>query len=229
MCAIRKLFSASTCVSSRVALAIVLLTSAAAAQQPGTSTDAVRRRAMEDFQAGRVTESLVGFDRVAAMDPREVPRLWQRALAYYYLDRFKDCRTQLEVHLKVNPDDVEVPAWHYLCVARMEGPEKARAALLPVGTDPRVPMREVYLLYAGKLSVESVLVAGNVSPSGRFYAALYVGLYYEAQGNSERARFYISQAAGNEFAGVGGYMNSTAKVHMQVRKWTPPTTKATKE
>jgi hypothetical protein len=184
---------------------------------------------MDDFRAGRVAQSLAGFDRVAEMEPAAVPELWQRALAYYYLDRFKDCRTQLEVHRTANPADVEVAAWHYLCVARIEGPERARAALLPVGTDQRAPMREVYLMFAGRTSVESVLVAGSGSPAGRFYAALYVGLYYEAQGNSERARFYISQAASDEYAGVVSYMNATAKVHMQVRKWTPPATKNTKE
>jgi hypothetical protein len=32
----------------------------------------------------------------------------------------------------VNPNDVENAAWHFLCVARAESPEKARAALLPV-------------------------------------------------------------------------------------------------
>ena len=48
---------------------------------------------------------------------------------------------------------------------------------------------------------------------------LYVGLYLEALGEA-RARFYIEQAASEEFGGVGGYMRSVAKVHMQVRQWT---------
>ena len=82
-------------------------------------------------------------------------------------------------------------------------------------------MREIYQMFAGRISIESVLVAGDTSPSARFYASLYVGLYLEAQGQSERARFYIAQAASDEFARVAGYMNSVAKVHMQVRRWPP--------
>jgi len=182
---------------------------------------AAMKQAVTDFLAGRITESVAGFDRVVQLAPDAMPELWQRGIALYYADRFRDCRTQFEAHRTVNPADVENAAWHYLCVARAESPERAQAALLPVGTDQREPMREVYQMFAGRVSTESVLVAGIASPSARFYASLYVGLYLEAQGQSDRARFYIAQAASDEFAGVAGYMNAVAKVHMQVRRWPP--------
>ena len=73
-------------------------------------------------------------------------------------------------------------------------------------------------MFQGNVAPEGVLVAGNRNASARFYASLYVGLYLEAFGE-ERARFYITQAASDEFAGTGGYMRSVAQVHMQVRGW----------
>jgi lipoprotein NlpI len=184
-----------------------------------TSAEATLQRGMDDFVAGRVAESVAGFDRVIELAPRRAPELWQRGIALYYLDRFKDCRAQFELHRKVNPSDVENPAWHYLCVARAENPARARAALLPVGPDQREPMAQIYQMFAGKATPESVIKAGAGSPSGRFYAALYVGLYYEAQGDSARARTYITQAASDEFTRVTGYMSAVAKVHMRVRGW----------
>src|SRR5262245_24322414 len=104
-------------------------------------------RAVSDFQNGRIPESVAGFDKLAQLVPAMAPQLWQRGIALYYAGRFKDCREQFESHRTVNPNDVENAAWHFLCVARSESPEKARTALLPVGPDPRVPMLQVYDLY----------------------------------------------------------------------------------
>jgi lipoprotein NlpI len=53
-----------------------------------------------------------------------------------------DCRAQFELHRTVNPADVENAAWHFLRGARWVT-AKARAALLPVGPDSRVPMRQI--------------------------------------------------------------------------------------
>jgi len=73
-----------------------------------------------------------------------MPQLWQRGIALYYAGRYDDCRKQFEAHRTVNPDVVENAAWHFLCVARADSVAAARAALLPVGPDRRVPMHEVY-------------------------------------------------------------------------------------
>jgi tetratricopeptide (TPR) repeat protein len=227
MCATRTRSSVSTfAVDARTGVRAFLLLAAltvmAAAPAAQTANPrAILNQAMDDFIAGRVAESLAGFDRVAQLSPQSAPELWQRGIALYYLGRYKECRRQFESHLTVNPADVENAAWHYLCVARDEGPAKARAALLPVGRDNRAPMREVYQMFRGDISVESVLVAAGTDPLAKFYAALYVGLYHEAN-NNERASFYIADAADDRYASVGGYMHAVARVHMQVRKWTPP-------
>jgi lipoprotein NlpI len=174
---------------------------------------AILDRAIEDFLAGRVAESVVGFDRVAALAPNLAPQLWQRGIALYYVGRYDDCRRQFESHGTVNPNDVENPAWHFLCVARAESPEKARAALLPVGLDQRSPMREIYQMFQGKLRPAEVLAADRSTSQGQFFAELYVGLYYEAMGNTALARKHLAAAAVERFAAAGGYMHRVAELH----------------
>ena len=183
---------------------------AVAAQNPRAVLD----RAVGDFAAGRLDEAAAGFDEVAALVPRAMPQLWQRGIALYYVGRYQDCREQFESHRTVNPNDVENAAWHFLCVARQESPERALAALLPVGPDPRIPMTEIYDMFRGEMAPEAVLAAGERGGErGRFYAHLYVGLYHEALGRDGEARAHIIEAADERFAPVGGYMQMVARVH----------------
>jgi lipoprotein NlpI len=178
------------------------------------SVQDVMNRAVADFRASRITESVAGFDAVAKMVPQSAPELWQRGIALYYAKRYKDCRAQFESHRTVNPNDVENAVWHFLCVAREESPARAKAALLPVGPDSRVPMRQVYEMFRGTLTPEDVLKAGAGKPDSEFYAHLYVGLYFEATGNAARAREEIGLAAADRYASAGGYMHTVAKVHL---------------
>ena len=200
----------------KAVLAIVIVVSAAAAapleQRTGDSPSVILDRAIDDFLAGRIAESVTGFDRVAALAPGIAPQLWQRGIALYYVGRYDDCRRQFESHKTVNPDDVENPAWHFLCVARAASPQKARAALLPVGPDQRSPMREIYQMFQGTLSPSAVLAAGSTT-SARFFAELYVGLYYDAIGNVAAARPHLEAAASQKFAAAGGYMHRVAALH----------------
>jgi len=196
-----------------VFVALVSLASAAAAQRSAEKPGDVLDRAIDDFLAGRVAQSVTGFDRVAVLAPDAAPQLWQRGIALYYVGRYADCRKQFESHRTVNPNDVENPAWHFLCVAHQESPQKARAALLPVGPDQRSPMREVYEMFRGTMTPEAVLAAAGQSPSSRFYAELYVGLYYEATGNQAAALTHLKTAASDQFANAGGYMHRVAVLH----------------
>lgn len=202
----------------RAALAAALLAAPAAAQAPADEPRAILDRAVADFLAGRIAESVAGFDRVAAAVPGVAPQLWQRGIALYYARRYDDCRAQFETHRTVNPDDVENAAWHFLCVAAGASAGAARAALLPVGPDPRRPMREIYEMFRGARPPASVLEAAGEDARSQFYAQLYVGLYYEALGDRARARTHIEAAAANRFEQAGGYMHAVARVHLQSRR-----------
>jgi lipoprotein NlpI len=181
----------------------------------GQSPRALLDRAVSEFSKGHIAESVAAFDELARLAPADAPYLWQRGIALYYAGRYQDCRRQFESHRTVNPADVENAAWHFLCVARAESPKAARTALLPVGPDSRVPMREIYEMFRGTATAESVVKAAGERPQARFYAHLYSGLYAEAIGDAARARQQIGLAAQSQFAEAGGYMHMVAVVHLR--------------
>ena len=202
------------------AIVVSLGLSAVLQAQAGTARDLLDR-AVARFAEGRIAESVIAFDDLVRAAPNEAPYLWQRGIALYYAGRYGDCRTQFESHRRVNPDDVENAAWHFLCVARAESAAAARAALLPVGPDPRVPMREIYDMFRGTISPDAVLKAAGARLQARFYAHLYAGLYAEAVGDAEGAREHIGAAAAAEYAEAGGYMHMVATVHVRQRQAKP--------
>lgn len=184
--------------------------------------DAWQHRGGEHFKLGQIKESIVDFDKFIELMPQQAPYHWQRGISLYYAGRFEDGRKQFESHQTVNPSDVENAVWHFLCVARADGVEIARAALIPIKGDARVPMMEVHALFAGKIKPEDVLkAAGAGGPPTRqlshqlFYAHLYLGLYFEVIGDGKRAREHIAKAAG-EFQ-TNDYMGDVARVHLQLR------------
>ena len=180
------------------------------------SVRAILERATDDFRAGRIEQSLAGFDRVALLTPAEAPFLWQRGIAQFYAGKYRECRDMFVSHRTVNPDDVENATWHFLCVARAESPEAARQQMLPVGPDGRVPMREVYRMFKGEMTQAQVLKAAGSDPSAQFFARLYIGLYLEATRNREAGRAQIEIAAEDRYARVGGYMHDVARVHVKM-------------
>jgi len=184
------------------------------AQSPRTLLD----EASADLRDGRITEAVAGFEQLVRLDPSSEPYLWQRGIALYYADRFVECRRQFESHRRVNPDDVENAAWHFLCVARVESPATARRALLPVGPDARRPMAEVYRMFRGELSDTEVLIAAGADPAARFFANLYAGLYLEATGNIARSKAYITAATDPQYTAAGGYMHDIARLHARLRR-----------
>jgi len=200
---------------SNLVLCLLLAMPACTLAQEAANPQAVMDRAVADFEAGRIEDAVDGFDTVVGLVPDAAPQLWQRGIALYYARRWDDCRAQFESHRTVNPNDVENAVWHYICVARIESPEAARAALLPVGPDPRVPMTEIYQMFRGTLEPEDVLAAADTGPQSEFYAHLYLGLYFEAQGDAARALGHIRTAAGDTYRAAGAYMHMVARVHLR--------------
>jgi lipoprotein NlpI len=195
-------------------LLALALAVAAAVPLVAQSPQQVLDRAEADFVAGRVNEAVAGFDNMVKLVPLIAPQLWQRGVALFYAGRYADCRSQWEASLTVSPDDVENAAWHYLCVAKAESPAKARAALLRVSGDARVPMKEIYEMLGGRLQPDAVLKAAGNTPRGQFYAQFYTGLYYDANGDRMRALQALTAASADRFAQAGGFMHSAAKIHL---------------
>ncbi len=179
------------------------------------------RRGDAYLKLGRFTEAIADFDKFLEANPKYAPDHWRRGIALYYAGRFKDGVEQFELHRKVNPEDVENAVWHYLCNARAHSPKKAREELIPVKDDTRVPMKQVLELFAGKIRPQDVLDAaekakleGDALKEARFYANLYVALYYESEGDEAKCREHLAVAA--EKYQIGHYMWDVADVHLKL-------------
>ena len=178
-------------------------------------------RGVQHFRLGNFAKSVADFDRFIELVPEQAPYHWQRGISLYYAKRFDDGRKQFELHQTVNPNDVENAVWHFLCVTRASGLEKARKTLIPIERDARVPMMQIHALFSGKLKPEEVLAAARAGdpPAAEldnrlFYAHLYLGLYFEAVGDSKQTREHIQKAATGFKA--DHYMGDVARVHAKV-------------
>ena len=192
----------------------------AAADQENTR---LFRAGVEAFYAAKPAESVAAFDRLIAIQPELAPQLWQRGLSLYYAGDFAGGRKQFEIHQGANPQDVENAAWHFACVARVAGVDAARAALIPIAADRRIPMAEIHAVYAGTGSAAAVLAAAEragddaTRRNQQCYAHLYLGLLDEVSGRTEPARDHLRKAAIDYR--MEHYMGVVAQVHVRLRGW----------
>lgn len=175
------------------------------------------------LKLGKFKEAIADFDKFLEANPKFEPEHWRRGIAYYYAEKYKDGVKQFETHKTVNPQDVENAVWHYLCNVKVIGKEKSAKELIDVTQDTRVPMAEIQKLYAGKLKPADVMAAAEkvdakteAGKEARFYGHLYVGLWYEAEGDAKKVIEHLTPAV--EKYEISHYMWDVAKVHLAVAK-----------
>jgi lipoprotein NlpI len=181
------------------------------------------RRGDAELKSGKFKEAIADFDKFLELRPKAAPDHWRRGIALYYAGRFKDGAAQFGAAQGQAREDVENSAWHYLCNARANTPKKAREDLIPVTKDARVPMKQVLELFAGKLKPQDVIDAaenaklkGEALKEARFYANLYVALYYESEGDAKKALDHLTTAV--EKYKIGHYMWDVADAHLRLLK-----------
>lgn len=181
------------------------------------------------FAAGQMDACVAAYDKLIELQPSLEPRLWQRGLALYYAKKFEKGVQQFETHQLVNTQDVENAVWHLLCAAKISNVEAGRKKLIPISEDRRVPMSQIYEMYAGRMTPEQVLtIANQTSPSveldseqhrlQRYYAHLYIGLYYEMLENEQASLDSMKKAAELNPLGKTNFMGQVARVHLQLRQ-----------
>lgn len=181
------------------------------------------RRGDAHLWAGKFAEAVADYDAFLKAEPKFAPKHWRRGIALYYAGKHEDGVKQFELHKTDNPQDVENAAWHYLCNVKVVGKEKSQQALIDVTKDTRIPMAEIQKLFAGTLKPEDVLARaekakGAERTSALFYANLYVGLWYEADGDAKKAKEHLTVAV--EKHEVPDYMWDVGNAHLQVLKAT---------
>jgi lipoprotein NlpI len=200
----------------------VKLASTAIAQEPLLAT-AYYVRGRERFRGGQLVESVADFDRFIELRPDAAPRQWERGIACFYAKMYESGARQFESYQKYDGQDVENSVWRYLCLVPLVGVERARATMLPIENDRRIPMMQIYEMYRGTRSASEVLAAVRAGDpadevlAGRlFYAHLYLGLWHEANGDPATARKYIELAADEklrENRRINRYMWDVARIH----------------
>jgi lipoprotein NlpI len=174
---------------------------------------------------GNIKQAVASFDEMIRLKPELQPYLWQRGLALYWADEFEKGKAQFETHQDVNSQDVENAVWHLLCAARVEGLEAARKQMIPIKSDKRIPMKQIYEVFAGRLDPEKVIEAATESPDiqqSLYYGFLYNGLYYEMIGEKEKCIESMEKAEkAKSLTNKDDLMNQVATIHLRLRKKTP--------
>ena len=214
---------ATPVVSRRAALLAPL--AVVGCHQPAQAAS-LTRQGMQAFAAGKVEESIRIYDSIIEASPASKPYLWQRGLSLYYADRFADGAEQFAADVAVNPNDTEEQIWHLLCLSQVKGSlDAARPFKLTVGTDRRPVMRAAQALFlSGGSEAEAALadIAKNGDSGAKFYAALYLSLYYESLAEKAKAENRMKEAVATDYARGGGRsdpMVELAQVAMDRRGW----------
>ncbi len=191
------------------------------AQRPKDAAN-YQERGIVNFKRGEIAASIRDFDQYIALEPRAKISHWQRGISYYYAGRYDDGKRQFEGYQKYEPNDVENAVWRFMCMAKKDGIMAARKAILKIGDDRRVPMRQVYDLFKGDLKPADVLAAARAGKPAKerlnlqlFYAHLYVGIYYDLLGDRKQALAQMEDAVAHP---IGHYMWDVARIHRDLLK-----------
>ena len=182
------------------------------------AADYYNLRGGEYFKLGKFAESVKDFDKYIELKPERKADHWQRGISLYYAGQYEEGRRQFERYQTVDSGDVENAVWRFMCMAKSVGLKEARRDMLKVDEDRRIPMKEVYNLFAGKLQPDAVMAAARANePAAEklkqqlFYAHLYVGIFHDLEGRAEEALLHLNKAV-NDYR-IGHYMWDVARVH----------------
>ncbi len=190
------------------------------------NASAYKTRGLELFRAAQIGESITDLDKYVMLMPGLEPSQWERGIAYYYAGQFKQGAAQFERYQTFDGHDVENSVWRFLCMAPDVGVARAQTVMLAIENDRRVPMRQVFELFRGKCQPDDVLAAARAGKSDEltlagqlFYAHLYLGLWFDANGKKEEAKRYIDLAADEklkENPHINRYMWDVARIHQKL-------------
>ncbi len=185
--------------------------------------EAYQARGSVQLQLGNFMEAIRDFDKYLEMRPERKAGHWQRGIAYYFAGAYDKGSRQFEGYQQVDGNDVENAVWRCMCMVKSAGMAKARQNMLKVGVDRRVPMREVYEMFMGKVKPADVLAAAvkdapndDARTKRLFYADLYVGIFYDLEGDRTKALNHLNRAAQSNL--TDDYMWHIARVYRDVLK-----------
>lgn len=176
-------------------------------------------RGREYLRSGDAIKAMEDFNAFLRARPDQASRLWERGIAAFYAEDYAAGARQFADYQNVDDADVENAVWHVLCRSYVTDFRAAQREIMCVGVDRRVPMMEIYQLFRGEIEPAAVLAAADRAAADpkqhdyhRFYAHLYVGYYYLAQRDPDRAREHLKIAV--ERYPNHDYMCDVARMHL---------------
>jgi lipoprotein NlpI len=172
------------------------------------------------FQSGYFSQAEADYRMMVEIEPKLDPTHWRLGLAYYYTGKFDLSAKQFEKYQTVDDVDRENGLWRFLAMAQTVGKEKARQEMINYKNSDRPPFDDIYKMFQGKLDPDTFsrrVTSATQGGKQRFYADLYLGLYFDVEGQKDRAIQFLKAAEESSWgrsAGDGpGWMWHIARLH----------------
>lgn len=159
------------------------------------------------FRLNRFEESVQDYNAAARFGwPHDEDSCWERGLAQYYAGAFRAAQKQFSGYHRVGPLDIENGLWRLLCIAEVDGIEKARESVLEYSRRVRKPFPALLEVYLDRGNAEAVLkeaTDGISNPqeltANLFNAYYYLAKYYEIVDQKELALTHVQEALKHQF------------------------------
>ncbi len=156
--------------------------------------------------AGHFKEARLDFEKMISLDPSQDAPHWRLGIVYFLLGDYGKGAAQFQRYHAYDDHDRENGVWHFFCLAKVEGVEKARGKMLAYTRFDRHPFPSLYEMHAGKKSaaevlkeVEEAAVEVEEKERRRFFAELYVGMEDWLQGRKKEAAGHLEKAVSNRW------------------------------
>jgi len=175
------------------------------------------------FQSKNFTDALGDYQKMVEISPRLDVTHWRKGIALYYLGRWDESAKQFEKYQTIDDVDRENGLWRFLAMQKKVGMQKAREQMIQYKRADRPPLTDVYRMFQGELSVEDFTKRAmelSEHSKERFYADLYLGLFFDCEGKPAKALEHLRAAENNRWAksstGGPGWMWHIAPIHAAV-------------
>jgi lipoprotein NlpI len=185
------------------------------------------------FQSGEFAKSLADYEKMIEINPRLDVTHWRKGIALYYLGRWDESARQFEKYQTIDDVDRENGLWRFLAMHEGLGTAKARAAMIQYVRVDRPPLTDVYRMFQGELTADDFRSRAEQfreHSKERFYADLYLGLFFDVEGKPVESLRHLKAAEDSRWAkeagGGPGWMWHIARIHAEkVRKRESPKVK----
>jgi lipoprotein NlpI len=172
------------------------------------------------FQSRKFAEASSDYQKMVELNPSLDVTHWRKGIALYYLGRWEESAKQFEKYQTIDDVDRENGIWRFLAMQKKVGMQKARDEMIQYTRVDRPPLTDVYRMFQGELSTEEfsnrALKFAEHSME-RFYADLYLGLFFDCEGKPAKSLEHLRAAEKNRSAKEAtdgpGWMWHIAGIH----------------